>query len=297
MNRIGYAVTNETLKPEGYKTCRIKSPYDKGIDYVIGRAKHNVAHLLKVLKWNVDHGILLYRVSNDLIPLASHSDFLRDFTWRWDKDVEILESLEAIKAFVLENNVRLTMHPDPYVVLNSQKKDVFERSVRSLNHMATLLDYIGGTDLVIYIGGQYGNAKEAIRVFEERFNDLNDFAKEKIRIKNDESLYTLSQCIEVGKDLNIPVVFDYHHYKCNHTKWEDLNELTREVVMTWDESDRLPLVHIASGKSGPFDVDHGDYVDEMDLIFMTSVMTGRKYDLLIEGKKRELAAMKAREIV
>lgn len=295
MNRIGYAVVNETLKPNTYKSCRLKSPYDKGIDFVIDRARHNVEHMKKVLEWNLEHDILLYRMSNDLIPLAIHPDVLRDFSWRWYEDDIVLQGLNDIKGFVQKHGMRITIHPDPFVVLNAQREEIYKRSIAEVEHLANLLVHCGGTDLVMYIGGQYGNPKSSMERFCERFDMLSEGTKDMVRIKNDDNFYTLTECLEVSKNTRIPVVFDYHHYKCNHKKWENLNQLIGQVYHTWDDSGLPMIVEIASGKEGPFDKKHGDYVDEMDMMFLAPIVDRRLYDLMVEAKKRELAVLSLRE--
>ena len=74
MINLGYACINITLADEGITTNRgmIKKTFgEKGIAYASELALQNVTALLKILEWNVAHGITLFRVTSDLFPWAS----------------------------------------------------------------------------------------------------------------------------------------------------------------------------------------------------------------------------------
>ena len=104
---LGYACINLTLGEKGISTSRtmIKRTFqEKGIQYASQIGLQNVQGLLQILKWNVEQGIKLFRVSSDMLPWASEykiSD-LPDFA-------EIRSVLEECG----KQPIRMSMHPGP----------------------------------------------------------------------------------------------------------------------------------------------------------------------------------------
>jgi UV DNA damage endonuclease len=88
MRRYGYCCINMTLG-EGKKDNRItttrgmvkKTFLERGLGYASENALLNARDLVKVIKWNNDHGIKMYRLSSDIFPWASEYEFrdLPDF--------------------------------------------------------------------------------------------------------------------------------------------------------------------------------------------------------------------------
>ena len=68
---------------EGKKENRIttnramvkKTFLERGIEYASETALLNCKDLIKVIKWNNDHGIKMYRMSSDIFPWASEYEF------------------------------------------------------------------------------------------------------------------------------------------------------------------------------------------------------------------------------
>ena len=71
---IGYCCINMTLAKEGVRINRgmIKRTFlSKGLDYVSELILLNLRDTLKVLEWNVENDILLYRMSSESFPWMS----------------------------------------------------------------------------------------------------------------------------------------------------------------------------------------------------------------------------------
>jgi UV DNA damage endonuclease len=111
---IGYCCINTTLAKQKVKVNRgmIKRTFqDKGLPYVSELINLNLDDTLKILKWNLDNNILVYRLSSDSFPWMSEYEFadLPDFN-------TIKSKLETIGSFIKSNNMRVSYHPGPFKV-------------------------------------------------------------------------------------------------------------------------------------------------------------------------------------
>ncbi len=72
---------------------------------------------------------------------------------------EIQTELNEIGNFILKYNMRVSMHPDQFVILNSSNEKVVENSVRELDYHSKLLQSMNlpnDAKIHIHIGGVYG---------------------------------------------------------------------------------------------------------------------------------------------
>lgn len=76
-------------------------------------------------------------------------------------DKEILTLLSEIKSLASTNKMRLSMHPDQFTVINSKQVKVIKSSVENLEYHTLLLSALGGRDIIIHVGGVYGDKVSA----------------------------------------------------------------------------------------------------------------------------------------
>src|SRR5215210_1235630 len=91
---LGYACLNVSLNEKGITTNKgmVRRTFlEKGIQYASQLALQNVQALSKIVEWNGQHGINVFRVTSDLFPWASEYKLeqLPDFP-------EIRSTLEAV---------------------------------------------------------------------------------------------------------------------------------------------------------------------------------------------------------
>jgi UV DNA damage endonuclease len=67
MIRVGYVCINTEL-PSSSKTFRLKRYTEERMLEV---ARSNLSALFTILKWNLEHGITLFRITSELIPFGS----------------------------------------------------------------------------------------------------------------------------------------------------------------------------------------------------------------------------------
>ena len=295
INRIGYACINTSID-SNFKDCRLASVYKYGSSFLKEIILHNVKLTKDTLIWNVNNNILMYRVTSKLIPFATHRDVLKTLDFKWYEDIDILNALNEIKKIVIENNIRLSMHPDQFTVLNSNRNDVVEKAIINLEYHKFLLEKLGGTDLIIHTGGVYGNKVDAIKRFIKTYNNLNTDIRQYLRLENDDISYTLSDVISISKCCGIPIVLDIHHHNCNNNGNEKLKNLIYDVNKSWILSGIIPKCHISSGINSYKDRRHADYISPSDFFAFCDITSEINVDLMVEAKSKELAVLKLKNL-
>lgn len=211
--KLGYACLNVSLGTK-MRTCRIKTVELLGMEKVKELTITNLKEVRKIVEWNIENEIDFFRVSSDIVPFGSH----QILTWDWWLDEEVLAITEQIKALKQENNSRLTVHPGQYTIINSQSEKVVENAVRDIEYHNKLLNLIGGTDIVIHVGGVYGDKESAKRRWITNYKGLSDDIKNKLILENDDKSFNLKDVLDIHSETGVPICFDIHHHNCNKTR-------------------------------------------------------------------------------
>lgn len=284
--KIGYPCINRTLACQGNKTFRLKS---YSINRLIETVENNLDCLLDILAYNVNHNILLFRVSSDLIPFASHP--ICTFDWQ----TCFKKQFQKIGKFITEHRMRISMHPDQFTLINSKDENIFERSARELQYHAHVLDAMGldtSAKIQIHVGGTYGDRQTSIERFVARYKILETAIKRRLVIENDHTQYTLAECLLISSTTGIPVLFDVFHHAIN-CSGESINEALQRVVKTWKKKDGLPMVDYSSQKKGARPGTHAETIDIKDFSRALKESQPFDVDIMLEIKDKEKSALKA----
>ncbi|KAF5355500.1 hypothetical protein D9758_006423 [Tetrapyrgos nigripes] len=214
--RLGYACLNTILRNKRpakdavfcSRTCRIDSIKKNGMDWVKGLGKKNVEDLITMIQWNEDNSIRFLRISSEMFPFASHPIY----GYSLDYAADILA-----KAGELANKYghRITSHPGQFTQLGSPKNGVIENSIRELQYHTEMMERMGiGKDgvLVIHGGGVYDDKPAALERIKNTIKErLPKNVRERLVLENDELCYNAEDLLPLCEELDIPLVFDYHH--------------------------------------------------------------------------------------
>ncbi|MEM2791024.1 MAG: UV DNA damage repair endonuclease UvsE [Thermofilaceae archaeon] len=245
--------------------------------------KENLRDFIELLKLSCSMGLTIFRLGSNFIPFASHERF--DESWLLEVESRLRLAAREVKRY----GVRITMHPGQYVVLNSPRAKVVERSLRELAYHFWVLDTLNlprESIVVVHLGGLYGDKWEALRRF-ERTVEENEWLARRLAIENDERYYTAADAVMAGERLGLPVVFDYYHHKLNPSTF-DMDRL----VDTWRGA--IPEFHSSSspGSSRRFG-EHADFVRLDDFLELVELWSDRgPLDVIVESKKKEKAVAK-----
>ncbi|RYG73464.1 UV DNA damage repair endonuclease UvsE [Lentibacillus lipolyticus] len=250
-------------------------------------AQTNLANCLRLLKHNLAHDITFFRLSSKLVPLATHPE-LSD----WDYMQAIAEPLDDLKQFLKEHPMRVDFHPDHFVLLNSPKKEVLQNSIRTLRMHHHLLEGMGIDPVsrcVLHVGGGYGDKEKALEQFIHNWAFVPRDLQRMIILENDDKTFTPADTLYLCEKLELPMVFDYHHYLANHEKLENWREMWDRMAATWERTQLPVKMHISSPQSAEKYRAHADYVDsEMFMDFLQEINGSvPQIDCMIEAKQKD----------
>ena len=187
---------------------------DEQLGKLSGICRDNVRNLLLALETVQRLGINAFRIMSPLFPRMTHPVVgyrLEDLP----DGASIQLLLEKVRQFALHNDIRLSFHPDQFVVLSSPHPAVVRNSVRELEYQAQLAEAIGADVINIHAGGVYSDKRVALQRLCEVFPDLPDSVKVRLTLENDDTSYTVRDLLTVCERLSIPLVYDVHHHRCN----------------------------------------------------------------------------------
>jgi len=284
--KIGYPCLNRTIGCKAGGTFRLKSYSEPRL---IETVAANLDCLEAILQWNVGMRILFFRITSDLIPFASHP--VCRFDWRR----RFREQFERIGAFIREHDIRISMHPDQFTLINSLDETIFERSRLELLYHARVLDAmeLGRTARIqIHAGGVYGDREASLERFVQRYRRLDPAVTSRLVVENDERCYSLRDCLVIHRQTGVPVLFDaFHHSILNHG--EDVHACLEAVASTWTDSDGLPMVDYST--QAP-DKPTGSHVSSIDVEHFGEFLRRSRpfdFDVMLEIKDKEVSAAKA----
>ena len=247
----------------------------------------NANALLAALKFCHNRDIGAFRINSQILPLKTHPvcgynmDELPD-------GAEIVRRFRSCGEFARQHGIRLSFHPDQFVVLNSKQPAVVEASLREIEYQAEVAGWVHADVVNIHGGGAYGDKEAALAAFAKNFRKLSKSARSLLTLENDDKIFTPSDLLPLCKSENIPLVYDVHHHRCN-PDGRTVEEATESALSTWN---REPLFHLSSpleGWSGPKPQRHHDFIDIKDL-----PKCWRPLDITVEveAKAKELAVLK-----
>lgn len=297
--RIGYACLTFAKKDFKYKTLRFESLDRERFDEVV---KHNLKILQDMIIYNAQNEIKMFRITSDLIPFGSDSRMI--YPWQNSYTYEFSAVGESAKKF----DIRLSMHPGQYCVLNSLNKEVVVRAIRDLEYHCDILDLLNTSahsKIVLHVGGAYGDKAQAIKRFEDAYNSLSSRIKERLVIENDERIYNIKEVLEIGEKLGIPVVFDNLHHKINPPSdilEEDIYWIER-ANKTWKAKDGTQKIHFSTQDKDKREGAHSKYIgvnEFLDFImsYKASLSSTKKdIDIMLEVKDKDLSAIKCNNLL
>ena len=285
--KIGYPCVNEAMDCSAANTFRLASYSEERL---VAAVTANLVCLRRMLEWNVAQGLLFFRMGSGIVPFGSHE--INTFSWQAHFAAEFGEIGDYIKA----NNLRVSFHPDQFVVLNSPSPDIVQRSIQELVYQGSMLDLMGldGTaKLQIHVGGLYGERELAISRFAAVHAALPEAVKARVVVENDDRLFPLRDCLHLHELTGVPILFDNFHHEClNHG--EPMAEALRLAAATWHPTrDGVPMMDYSSQALGERKGKHtDDLVDDLFRDFLAN-LHGLDMDLMLEIKNKEASALRA----
>jgi UV DNA damage endonuclease len=258
--------------------------------YLAAIARDNAQALHDAVERCGQLGIGAFRINSQILPLVTHpaSGYrLSDL----DDDGSIAAAFAAAGARAREIDIRLSFHPDQFVVLNSEQERVVQSSLAEMAAQAEIAELVGADVLTLHGGGAAGGMAAALDRLERGVERLTSAARVRLALENDDRSFTPEALLPLCERLSVPLVYDVHHHRCNPDSL-DVETATRRAAESWGA--REAYFHVSSPRNGA-ETDqrpHADYVAPGDVPASWHEM---RVTVDVEAKAKERAVLALRD--
>ena len=250
----------------------------------------NAKALLSALEYCATHGIGDFRVNSQILPLRTHPQA----GYRVDELPDarrIVDTFRRCGRYARDHDLRLTFHPDQFVLLSSPRPEVTRSSIAELKYQAEVAEWVHADAINIHAGGGYGDKPAALARLAKALTRLPGRVRRRLTLENDERVYTPRDLLPLCRSEQVPLVYDVHHHRCLPDGYS-VARATDLALATWN---REPLFHVSSPKDGwrkPRPNRHHDYINPRDF---PGEWLDKDCTVEVEAKAKELAVHKLQE--
>lgn len=288
--RIGYPCINRSIGCRSDRKFRLASYTEERF---FSTVRNNISCLRQILEWNLMHGIRFFRISSDIIPFASHP--VCSFPWK----KSFADELVLIGNYISDSGIRISMHPDQFIILNSPDTKIVSRSIDELVYHADLLDLMGldnTAKIQLHVGGLYGNPHESSARFIRVYDQLDPAIKSRLVVENDEQRFNAADCLNIHTHTGVPVLFDVFHHACKNNR-EGIREMLQKIGKTWKKYDGIMMVDYSSQHPEKRAGGHAEHIDINDFRRFLDISHPCDMDIMLEIKDKEASALAAVSLV
>lgn len=283
--RVGYACIHMTFNKK-YRTFRLKTLEDYDVAKIKEIVEHNILLLQDILFDNIKNNIYVYRVTADIIPFWTNEIMKKILEENGIlEQPKIRGTFHRIRAWQEQYNLRISMHANHFINLTTPREDVLKNSIKEIQAQGEFLRQINGLNLIIHLGGAYGDKEQAKKRFITAIDQYSEqIPLDLLTLENDDKTYHSGDIVEVCKERNLKWVYDFHHERCNPTPNRDIVALLKN-----NNPDKY---HLSSGVDGQYKPPHADYIHREDMEAMLQQLKDahiKEADIILEAKKKNLA--------
>lgn len=204
-------------------------------------------------------GIRLFRMNSSLLPFS-------DTEIGADLLLEFAEFLHITGQRFQTAGIRVVLHPEQFVVLNSERAEVVQNSIKILNTYAQIFDLLGFPRSTWALMNIHGGKGDRAQPLISTIRDLPEGVRCRLTLENDEYTYGASDILAICQAAEVAMVFDAHHHVIHEQldSYEDpsVAEMLRAARTTWKVPE-WQLVHISNGNQSFRDPQHSDFIQAM----------------------------------
>lgn len=292
MINFGYACLGLGIVDTQIKSCRMHTSTPELLHKIIA---HNLQVLMRLIQYNKNNGIHLFRITSDLIPFGSSP--INSLNWQYEFSNIFEELGEAIR----NASLRVSMHPGQYTVINSPDDDVVRRAIADLKYHEQVLNLLktdSTNKIILHVGGAYADKRTAIDRFFKSWVHLSYEIRSRIALENDERIYNISDVLNIAYHLGIPAVFDTLHHAINPPK-ENLSETEwiLKCAETWKLSDGRQEIHYSQQDSYKRQGAHSKSIYLEPFLKFHETIRNTDLDIMLEVKDKNLSTIKCNLLV
>ena len=236
INKKGEIASTEGLNTGGTTHAWAKRQTSRQLveDKLIDVAKRNIlnTHALVKKVAELPHGLRMLRLTSDMFSFYTMDEY-KDFWHSTDVQNSLERWMAPIGETARANDVRVSFHPDQFVVLASDRPEVVNKSIEEFEYHADMARFMGygksfqDIKINVHISGRAG--PEGIR---RAYQRLSPEARNGLTIENEEISWGLDSCLELA-DL-VPIVLDIHHNWIKTGEYIEANDdRVKKVIDSW----------------------------------------------------------------
>jgi len=257
----------------------------------------------------------MVRIGSELFPLFCYKQ-VNNFYASDYIQTKITNYCNEMSKIIKSADIRVTMHPGQFNIVNTDNDDLFQRTSDELKYHALILELLGlskqnGSVINVHLG----NSKQGSQGFIKRFPQLPSHVREVLSIENDEFSCGLDECLKVAH--LVPIVLDIHHYWVETGEYISRDDVRiNKIISSWggvrpklhysqsriellDNVSNLPDMEVLldKGKKKSKLRGHSDFYDCQPLTNYVLSFSD-EFDIMCESKMKNLAVNKLyKEIV
>lgn len=289
--KIGYAALTKGIPNTDFKSLRLQDLTREKFENILS---HNLKSLDNIIDYNINNNITHFRISSDIVPFGSHEKMVFDWQNTF-KDI-----LNSIGEKVDQGDIRISMHPGQYTVLNSKDNGVVKRAIKDLRYHTDFLNSLNRNSenkIILHIGGVYGDKESAIERFCANYRELDIDIKSRLIIENDDVSYGFDEVLNIGLKENIPVVYDNLHNSINNDNYNSDYENILLASKTWECSDGIPKIHYSQQAEGKRVGSHSNTIDLEIFNEFHNNIKDLNIDIMLEVKDKNLSTVKVNNLL
>ena len=178
---------------------------------IIDVAKTNIVNTHNLLKKvaTLPPELRMLRITSDMLSFYTHDEYT-DFWQSQNTQDSLTRWFAPLGETIRNNDIRVSFHPDQFVVLASESEGIVNKSITEFEYHADMARWMGfgqkfqDIKINVHISGRKG--AQGIR---DAYKRLSPEARNSITIENEEYTHGLEDCLALS-DL-LPIVLDIHH--------------------------------------------------------------------------------------
>ena len=273
----------------------------------------SIEYLREVFAYCAKRHIHMYRMSSDIAPYATHPDMPQFH----NQIKECRSDLRHLGALARELDIRLSLHPSQFIVINSPDQELRRKSIWDLEVQAEILDSMDQPReavVVVHAGGSYGDIEAGMVRWVAAYETLSEAAKRRLVLENDDVRYSAANVLSIHERTGVPLIFDFQHFCCHNPEQSELRPTFERFLKTWPAGVQ-PKMHFSSPRTAmrevtrkdrktgrkktvlqpPIWTGHADFNNPFEFISFLRLMDGLQFDVMLEAKAKDLALLRVRQ--
>lgn len=243
INKKGEIASTEGLNTGGTTYAWAKrNTRSKVEDKMIEVAKRNIlnTHALVKKVATLPPELRMLRLTSDMLSFYTMDEY-KDFWTRQDVQDSLARWFAPIGQTARDNDVRISFHPDQFVVLASDREEVVNKSIEEFEYHTDMARWMGygnnfqDIKINVHISGRQG--PEGIKRVMSR---LSPEARNSLTIENDEMTWGIEHSLELAD--TCALVLDIHHHWVKTGEYiEAGDDRIKRIIDSWRGN--RPVIH------------------------------------------------------